>query len=210
MAGFLGRRDLEKHGRRARARVLETIKLLSSTSSGRKTSTGLNANVHEKWKVRIRVEPEGEAPFELETKISFPRDDGRVREGLVFPVLYDPEDPEKIEYDPAERSDVEKAMDAVETVGLADKLPAGLDLEGLMTEWKQDPQAARDSVRAQFGSQAAAQFGPGAAGFPVSGVPGVPAQDPVDRLAKLADLRDRGALTDAEFEAQKARILGES
>jgi hypothetical protein len=29
----------------------------------------------------------------------------------------------------------------------------------------------------------------------------------VDRLARLADLRDRGILTDAEFEAQKARLL---
>jgi hypothetical protein len=34
--------------------------------------------------------------------------------------------------------------------------------------------------------------------------------DPVDRLAKLADLKERGVLTEAEFEAQKAKILGES
>lgn len=32
--------------------------------------------------------------------------------------------------------------------------------------------------------------------------------DPADQLAKLADLRDRGVLTDEEFAAQKARILG--
>lgn len=31
--------------------------------------------------------------------------------------------------------------------------------------------------------------------------------DPLDRLAKLADLHDRGALTDAEFAAQKAKII---
>jgi hypothetical protein len=36
------------------------------------------------------------------------------------------------------------------------------------------------------------------------------ASDPVDRLAKLADLKDRGVLTDAEFAAEKAKILGES
>jgi hypothetical protein len=36
------------------------------------------------------------------------------------------------------------------------------------------------------------------------------ASDPVDRLAKLADLKERGVLTDAEFEAEKAKILGES
>ncbi len=35
------------------------------------------------------------------------------------------------------------------------------------------------------------------------------AEDPLDRLQKLNDLRVSGALTDAEFEAQKAKILGE-
>jgi Short C-terminal domain len=34
------------------------------------------------------------------------------------------------------------------------------------------------------------------------------APDLADELTKLADLRDRGALTDAEFEAQKAKLLG--
>jgi hypothetical protein len=29
-------------------------------------------------------------------------------------------------------------------------------------------------------------------------------------LTKLAELREKGMLTDAEFESQKARILGES
>jgi hypothetical protein len=32
--------------------------------------------------------------------------------------------------------------------------------------------------------------------------------DPLDRLSKLADLHERGALTDAEFEAQKHKLLG--
>ncbi len=33
--------------------------------------------------------------------------------------------------------------------------------------------------------------------------------DPLERLQKLADLHDRGALTDAEFAAEKAKLLGE-
>jgi hypothetical protein len=37
-----------------------------------------------------------------------------------------------------------------------------------------------------------------------------PASDPAERLEKLADLKDRGLLTDAEFAAAKAKILGES
>jgi hypothetical protein len=41
--------------------------------------------------------------------------------------------------------------------------------------------------------------------------PQAPAQaapDPVAQLKDLADLKAQGVLTDAEFEAQKARILG--
>jgi hypothetical protein len=34
--------------------------------------------------------------------------------------------------------------------------------------------------------------------------------DPLERLQKLADLHDRGALTDAEFTAEKAKILNDS
>ena len=33
-------------------------------------------------------------------------------------------------------------------------------------------------------------------------------RDPADEIAKLADLRDRGALTEAEFQAQKKKVLG--
>jgi hypothetical protein len=35
-------------------------------------------------------------------------------------------------------------------------------------------------------------------------------RDPLDRLKELAQLRDSGALTTAEFEAQKAKILAET
>jgi hypothetical protein len=41
------------------------------------------------------------------------------------------------------------------------------------------------------------------------GAPGAPApKDTIAELERLGDLRDRGALTDAEFDAQKQRILG--
>jgi hypothetical protein len=34
-----------------------------------------------------------------------------------------------------------------------------------------------------------------------------PSSDPVQRLSELADLRDRGVLTDEEFAAAKAKVL---
>jgi putative oligomerization/nucleic acid binding protein len=36
-----------------------------------------------------------------------------------------------------------------------------------------------------------------------------PQVDPVEQLEKLTELKEKGALTDAEFETQKARILGQ-
>ena len=43
-----------------------------------------------------------------------------------------------------------------------------------------------------------------------TGVKGAPATpDQLDQLKKLAELRDMGALTDDEFETQKAKILAE-
>jgi hypothetical protein len=45
----------------------------------------------------------------------------------------------------------------------------------------------------------------GAAPVAVKSVP----SDPLERLEKLADLRDRGVLSDAEFAAEKAKILSE-
>ena len=41
-----------------------------------------------------------------------------------------------------------------------------------------------------------------------SGSPGQAGSDPEDRLAKLADLKERGVLSDEEFAAAKAKILG--
>ena len=38
--------------------------------------------------------------------------------------------------------------------------------------------------------------------------PAAVAPDPIEQLTQLAALKDSGALTEAEFEAQKAKILG--
>jgi len=43
---------------------------------------------------------------------------------------------------------------------------------------------------------------------PQAAAPAAPAADPVTQLKELAELRDQGVLTDEEFAAQKAKILG--
>jgi len=57
----------------------------------------------------------------------------------------------------------------------------------------------------KYAQQQEAQPAPATA--PVEAPPPA-AADPLDQLKELGDLRDRGVLTDAEFEAQKAKILG--
>jgi hypothetical protein len=60
-------------------------------------------------------------------------------------------------------------------------------------------QAVQEALAAQQAQQAAAPPPPPAA---------APAADPVSQLKELAALKEQGILTDAEFEAQKAKILG--
>jgi hypothetical protein len=43
---------------------------------------------------------------------------------------------------------------------------------------------------------------------PPAPAPAAPAADPIEQLKDLAELKAQGVLTEAEFEAQKARILG--
>jgi Short C-terminal domain len=59
----------------------------------------------------------------------------------------------------------------------------------------------------QYAQQAAEQAPPPAAAPPAP-APAPPPADTVTQLNELAALRAQGILTDAEFQAQKAKILG--
>ncbi|MGW9137289.1 SHOCT domain-containing protein [Streptomyces sp. NPDC055681] len=67
--------------------------------------------------------------------------------------------------------------------------------------WGAQEAAAREEAAAQ--QQAVQQQTPPAQAAP----PAPPADDIIDRLERLAELKKQGILTDAEFEAQKAKIL---
>ena len=55
----------------------------------------------------------------------------------------------------------------------------------------------------RYGAQQQQQQAP-----PPQAAPAAPAADPIAQLKQLGELRDSGVLTEAEFEAQKAKILG--
>lgn len=64
--------------------------------------------------------------------------------------------------------------------------------------------AAEDQAAAQ---RTAAQQAPARAAPPAPAAPAAETGDLLTKLTQLGQLRDSGVLTDAEFEAQKARIL---
>jgi hypothetical protein len=43
---------------------------------------------------------------------------------------------------------------------------------------------------------------------PAAAAPAAPAADPIEQLKELAELHQQGVLTDEEFAAQKAKVLG--
>jgi hypothetical protein len=102
--------------------------------------------------------------------------------------------------------------------GVGDVLPAQcdprrgkakFDMARLKAARKAQESAAEDEETAAF--DAARRAAPGTTVPGTLGDPGVVVLggSSVGRLEKLADLHDRGALTDAEFTAAKAKILGE-
>jgi hypothetical protein len=157
-----------------------------------------NSKVTDHMRLKLRVEPEGETAFEADFKQAF---SGRVPfTGWQCKVVYDPRDrtriaviedsiaPPGVTREQAERSAAHRheMMDALNSGHLAEYI---------------EQQKAK-ALSGQLGGTVIVD------GKLVSGG-SQPQPSVVDQLAKLADLRDRGALTDAEFQAQKAKLLSD-
>jgi putative oligomerization/nucleic acid binding protein len=177
------RRKLEQHGRRASAMVVEIAESGMSISSGQ-----LVSGTELVLKTKLRIEPLDEPPFEVEDRFRYPQ--------LAIPsvgsriaVIYDPSDHDKVMIDRSAGGPGVQPGAAAE--------PRGNDPQALASKIQEAQSLARDA-RERAG---------GGFGAPT---PTAQGEDPVDKLAKLAELREKGMLTDAEFESQKARILGES
>ena len=124
------------------------------------------------------------------------------QEGYSVAVLYDPKDHSKVVLD-LEAMPVAPGVDRDEAVARHEKVMARM----------RDPEARRQQVEemkakaaAQAESAAAIQETMSTAFSQAQG--GAPGTEVADQLSKLADLRNRGVLTDAEFEVQKAKLLG--
>jgi hypothetical protein len=162
---------------------------------------------------------------------------GTVNVGDLLPVRYDPEDRSKIEIDStAVKQGKEEAREAARerskrlAIQRGEEQLAAASSPGAvpLAEIKAIGIAARTPVPGETGIESmlrasiaiAAGKGDGAEVARLtaklaeqrgtSPAPQSEASDPLDRLQKLADLHDRGVLTDAEFAAEKAKLLRKS
>jgi hypothetical protein len=169
------------------------------------TTEGIN------YRVTIRVKfPDG-LTTEFKKWLDW-HDVGQLYEGSVVPVRYDPSDQPKVVLDVPALQERNARADAAGKTQL-DAQFARLGEPGSGTGGGPGVQALAGlenlgDLKAQLLQTAAEN--PGSVVDLSSGSPGRPASDPEDRLAKLADLKERGVLSDEEFAAEKAKILGES
>lgn len=220
-------RKLRKHGKSATATVLECHQTNFSQTTG---NPGLVGNTQVECKLRLRVAPDGETAFEATTDALF----GQFSipsEGMPVQVLYDPSDHGKVVIDHSEAAQeatvqatidqrmqpvIERARESGTAAGEA--TAEGMQqvlASGMLTKFSRDP-AQRAAQRAEIRkvmTDAQIAHGVRPTNLIVNGQPvygGQPAPPTTaDELTKLASLRDRGVLTEAEFDAQKRKLLGE-
>jgi hypothetical protein len=159
-------KKLREHGRAAPAEIL-AMRTEGRGNSAR-ASWSNDDDLTTSWtlcRLELRVMPPGEPPFEATVRT---RLNTWKTKGATVPVLYDPDDHDKVVVD--YESDARATMEG-KTMG-------------------EDPElAALDALEKAEGASAPAE------------------SDRLDQLKQLADLHERGALTDAEFAAEKQRIL---
>ena len=174
------RKRLEEAGRKANATVVEIAEKGVAVTTG---PEGVVSATQLALKTTLKVQPEGEPEFEVKTTFRYPQLSVPAA-GQQLAIIYDPEDHDKIMLD-----DSPEAQQSAMLAG------AGIDAGQI-----------GDAIANAQQMQQQAMQGGGAGGMSF-GAPA--AADPVAQLEKLQALKEKGALTDSEFEAQKAKILGQ-
>src|SRR3954470_15645902 len=178
------KKELEANGKRANATIIEIAEKGMAVTRG---AEGVVSNTEIALKTHLRVTPDDEPEFEVKKRFSFPQM-AVPGAGQTVQVLYDQNDHDKIIIDYSPEAHKSAAFSA-----------AGIDPNqiGQLMEQAQ-----------QMRAQAAGMQG-GMGQVPGMAPPAQPQADPVEQLEKLAKLKESGALTEAEFAAEKAKILSQ-
>lgn len=201
--GFFGRGG-EEDWAAAPAEVLEAERSSFARTVGNEAIVG---NTSVTWKLRLLVKPEGGAPFEARAKCHLVQTRS-VRVGQTLSVRYRPSDPSSVEIDDRPEARLDAVIDGI--VGgdarLAGASVGGMSLADVVRQGMADPEALRERMMREFAPGGMAMPG----GMPANPwAASAPAEDdPIAQLERLADLRDRGVLTEEEFAEQKRRVLG--
>lgn len=199
------------HGKEEEAWMTATAEVLDADRSSFARTTGSDAvvaNTSFSWKLRLLVTPEGGAPFEAKAKYRLVQTQS-VRVGQTLPVRYRPSDPSDVEVDdsPEAMRDMQIARVVEGNDRLAGLTIGGQSLADALREGMDDPKALRERLNHDIAAGAFQVPGGMPGATPPAAPPPPASEDPIARLERLADLRDRGALTPEEFEEQKRRIL---
>jgi hypothetical protein len=137
------------------------------------------------YKLELDVELPGRAPYTAKVKLAVPHPRVQYMSGgSVVPVLVDPRKSDHLAID----WDGEFKHGSLADMAASDpRIAAALRGAGVDAQKISEQQVAGARMMAAS----------------------APPPDPIEQLERLARLRDSGALTEEEFQAQKARLLGE-
>jgi hypothetical protein len=210
---MLGRKHDEKKlredgGRSAPATVTALKQGHIGMATGGQAFGGQNSTIN--YHFTLQVMPDGETPFEATVSDRILISNSPPGVGSTIFVLFDPDDHSKVRIDHSN-----SAMVATFASGISDNAKSAIQAAGasdavanLMQQAADNPEALLASLRGKNEQGAIADFR-SQLKPPVSAPAAQSPPDPVTQLTALADLRDRGVLTDDVFDAQKKRILGE-
>lgn len=177
-----------------------------SYRSGKGVYGGLTGELFEPFDCVLDVTPDGAPPFRAETTHKFSAR-AHPQEGDQVKVRCNPKK-QTVEFDLSDDSRFSTSKEG-RAARQAQNDERGAEVRQMIEAKRKAAREAGGFATDEERKQALIQQALQAGATPPAGAPvGSTSLDPMDEIAKAADLRDRGALTEAEFQAEKKRILG--
>jgi len=205
------RKHLEANGHKAKATVLEIAGRGWNEFRDERgwDAESYNADPMRSWcrrTTRIRVQPAAAPEFEVEAKLTFRLASLPEEVGAEIDVIYDPDEPSKIMVDDSgqmERVAREETDSANAMIAAAGYDPADIQQAA---DAVQAAAAGGSSELVEQAFESARRLQADMAADPQAALRSMQQQ----QLEQLAKLRERGMMSQEEFESAKARLLGES
>jgi hypothetical protein len=226
VALFLGALYLFMNRRAEKAEELKRTGIPGTATILEMTQTGVYINEQPQVKLKLRVEGQGQQPYELEKRITVPLIVlGRLSSGQPLNVFIDRADRENVVIDwmgagGAAADGVTVSNQAGGAVNVADPGAQQAVMQAL-EQHGVDPSSGTVDLRQMPAARAAVlealkQHGIDAAHATAAADPSTPViaepagtGEPLERLTKLMQLKNAQLITDEEFAEHKQRILGQ-